>query len=470
MADPKSVVAVGHRSGRLQEGVREPRRRGRRQPASSPTLDRRNRADYLSAIARLEARLGRTQEALKAGRELLAAAPGNVERHQEFAELCFNLGEVDEGLDALRRASRANPSDPKASNTLADALARQFRTEEAIELYWRAFDRTKDLDGRLAVVSRLAEQYLQRNQFDRLIARLERELREPERKRELTLCLAQAYQAAGDLGTARQELESLLSANPRDSGPAHPARQPGRGRGGRRGRLALPQARRSRSPRRPRGRPAWATSTSGPARSPRPRPSGPGSPRPTRTPAGPSPAIDSLLAAGKYDTVLTLTERLLLKRPDDWDALYREGVALINLDKPAEAARRFEKILELKANDDDLAAIPKSRKRGGPTGPTGVQSARTAAVYQFPVYMRRIAVTQIRSVTKLETQRVVILRRPTVWTPADFGQARMAALAWLYAASLKENDPEAWAEGPPGRGREARGRRPGALGPRTTSS
>jgi len=90
---------------------------------------------------------------------------GNVERHQEFAELCFNLGEVDEGLDALRRASRANPSDPKASNTLADALARQFRTEEAIELYWRAFDRTRDLDARLAVVSRLSEQYLQRNQF-----------------------------------------------------------------------------------------------------------------------------------------------------------------------------------------------------------------------------------------------------------------------------------------------------------------
>ena len=441
-SDPKSLVAWTT-LGRLQEGS------GNLAGAADANrklaaLDRRNRADYLSAIARLEARLGRTQEALKAGRELLAAAPGNVEHHQEFAELCFNLGEVEEGLDALRRASRANPSDPKASNTLADALARQFRTEEAIELYWRAFDRTKDLDGRLSVVSRLADQYLQRNQFDRLIARLERELREPERKRELAICLAQAYQGAGDLGTARQELESLLSANPRDSalltqlsnlaeaeGDVSAASRylkqaieiaptpEGTARLGnlylRSGDVSEAEAIWSRL--------ASADQDAGRAFS----------------------AIDSLLVAGKYDTVLTLTERLLLKRPDDWDALYREGVALINLDKPTEAARRFEKLLELRANDDDLAAIPKSRKRGGATGsPTGVQSARMASFYQFPLNLRRNAVYQIRYVTKLDTSRNY--SGMPAWVPTDFGMARMAALAWLYAGSLKEKDPEAWAK------------------------
>ncbi len=451
--DPKSVVAWST-LGRLQEGS------GNLAAAADANrklagLDRRNRADYLSAIARLEARLGRTQEALKAGRELLAAAPGNVEHHQEFAELCFNLGEVEEGLDALRRASRANPSDPKASNTLADALARQFRTEEAIELYWRAFDRTRDLDGRLAVVSRLADQYLQRNQFDRLIGRLERELREPERRRELALCLAQAYQGAGDLGTARQQLESLLSANPRDSalltqlsnlaeqeGDVNAASRylktaieiaPSPEGTARLGNLYLRSGEVSEA------EAVWARLAS------------------ADQDAGRAfSAIDSLMVAGKYDTVLTLTERLLLKRPDDWDALYRAGVALTNLGKTAEAARRFEKILELKANDDDLAAIPKSRKRGGSTtGPTGVQSARLAAYYQFPGYTRRVAVNQIRSVVRLETQRVYSTM--TVWTPADFGQSRIAALGWLYAASLEEKDPEAWAKA-----RQAVAEKPGA--------
>ena len=61
---------------------------------------------------------------------------------------------------------------------LADALARQFRTEEAIELYWRAFDKAPDLDGKLGIVAKLTSLYLQRSQFDRLVARLERESRE----------------------------------------------------------------------------------------------------------------------------------------------------------------------------------------------------------------------------------------------------------------------------------------------------
>ncbi len=92
--------------------------------------------------------------------------------------MCFQLGQVDEGLDALRRAVRLNEADPKALLGLAETLAAQFRTEEAIEMFWRAFDKSPDLEAKLSVVSRLTALYLQRNQFDRLIARLERQGRE----------------------------------------------------------------------------------------------------------------------------------------------------------------------------------------------------------------------------------------------------------------------------------------------------
>ncbi len=442
--DPRSLVAWTT-LGRLEEAS------GNLASAAAAnrtlaTLDRRNRADYLAAIARLEARLGRKDEALKAGRELLAAAPGNVEHHQEFAELCFNLGEIDEGLEALRRASRANPSDPKATNTLADALARQFRTEEAIELFWRSFDRTKELEAKLAVVARLAEQYLQRNQFDRLIARLERELREPERKRELTICLAQAYQSAGDLATARQGLESLLAANTRDTGlltqlanlaeaegdvassarymkqvvdltPSPDATQRLAGLYLKAGEVSEAEA-------------VWSKLASGDG-----------------DVARAFSAVDSLLGSGKNETVLTLTERMLLKRPNDWDALYREGVALTNLSRPADAARRFRAILDQRTvNDDDLAAIPKSKKKGAGSAarPAGVAGGRMAGLYQYPLYQRTSIVYQIRSAVKLDNDRYYGGGVNTVWTPTDFGQARMAALGWLYAASLKEKDPDAW--------------------------
>src|SRR5262245_42597338 len=180
-------------------------------------IDRRFRTEYLTNVAKLEARLGRRAEALQAGRDLLAAAPGNPEHYKFYAELCFQLGDSEEGLESLRRSVRANPSEPSGLLTLGNALAERFRTGEAIELFWRAFDKTNDLDGKLGIVSRLTELYIQNNQFDRFLERLERERRESDKQREMTICLAHALQAAGDLGTARQQLERLLSENARDT-------------------------------------------------------------------------------------------------------------------------------------------------------------------------------------------------------------------------------------------------------------
>ena len=150
-------------------------------------------------------------------RDLLAAAPGKPESYEFFAGLCSELGAVEEGLNTLRRAVARQPERRPALATLGDALAREFRTDEAIELYWRAFDRAGDLDTRLGHVAKLTDLYLQRNQFDRLIARLEAAVRDAKEPREMTSCLAQAYQSSGDFGSARAELERLLAASPRDT-------------------------------------------------------------------------------------------------------------------------------------------------------------------------------------------------------------------------------------------------------------
>ena len=186
-------------------------------------IDRRNRAEHLMGIAKLETRLGRIDAALKAGRDLLAAAPGNPENYEFFAQLCFQLGKSEEGLDALRRAVRANPTDTKITLTLAETLAGQYRTDEAIEMYWRAFDKAEDLDGKLSTVARLTDLYLQRNQLDRLLTRLQHQNRETgpragqPQERDVAICMAQAYASSGDLGSARGELEQLLASNTRDT-------------------------------------------------------------------------------------------------------------------------------------------------------------------------------------------------------------------------------------------------------------
>src|SRR5262249_46074991 len=101
-------------------------------------VDPRFPTQYLTTVAQVRSRLGRRKEALQAGRDLLEAAPGNPEHYKFFAELCFQLGEREEGFEALRRSVRVNPSEPQVLLTLAAALADQYQTGEAIELYWRA--------------------------------------------------------------------------------------------------------------------------------------------------------------------------------------------------------------------------------------------------------------------------------------------------------------------------------------------
>jgi tetratricopeptide (TPR) repeat protein len=179
-------------------------------------LDRRFQTEHLKKIAELEKRLGRTETALQAGKEFITAAAGNAENFQFFADLCFQLGKPDEGLDALRRSVRLNPSDVASLTALAKALAGQFKTPEAIELNWRAFDKSNSLDARIAIVQPLTELYLRTNHFDQLIARLQNFGRKTDQQRDMTICLANAYQAAGDIGMAREVLKKLLIEESRD--------------------------------------------------------------------------------------------------------------------------------------------------------------------------------------------------------------------------------------------------------------
>ena len=53
-------------------------------------IDRRYRTEYLTNVAKLESRLGRREQALAAGRDLLASAPGNPETYKFYALIYGN--------------------------------------------------------------------------------------------------------------------------------------------------------------------------------------------------------------------------------------------------------------------------------------------------------------------------------------------------------------------------------------------
>ena len=205
----ETSAALYERSGRFGEAVKAYRKLA--------GLDRRFLSNYLTQIASLEMRVGNTEEALKAGEDLLASAPGNSEHYRFYAGLCLQVGEAKRGLDALRRNVRANPSDRDALDYLARTLAEEFQTDEAIELYWRSFDVANDVDSKIPVIEALAELYLRTNRFDMLLERLELTSREENKQREGVMWAAAAHQAAGDLGQARMLLEQLVRGESRDT-------------------------------------------------------------------------------------------------------------------------------------------------------------------------------------------------------------------------------------------------------------
>ena len=213
--DPKSVptlnvaARISESSGNYGQAAKYSRRLA--------DTDRRSRGDHLMNVARLEAQMGRSDEALAAANELIVSAPGNTDNYEFLAQMCFRLGKSDEGLEALRKAVRINPNEPHLIMALASALADQLRTDEAIEVYWRAFDKSESIDDKTSLTQKLVPLYEQINQLDKLIERFERDRREEEKRREMTICLAQAWQTSGDLGTARQELEQLLGDDSRDT-------------------------------------------------------------------------------------------------------------------------------------------------------------------------------------------------------------------------------------------------------------
>lgn len=405
-------------------------------------LDRRFRTEYLQAVAKLEQRLGRREQAMQAGRDLLAASPGNPDVYKFYADLCFQLGDQEEGLEALRRSVRANPSEPSGLVTLANALVERLRQGEAIELLWRAFEKTNELEGRLGLIDRLASLYLENNQFDKLIERLERERREAEKSREFSMCIAQAFQTAGDLGTARSQLERLLTENTRDGGLLDQLVQLCEKEGDVGSALkyqrllvaALPNnydhqlklaSLLTRSGEADEAAELWVKLVAGET-------------EPHRNLG----AIDQLINASKHDTALAILSRMIAQKPGNWELIYREGAILSAKGNKPEAAKRFESILTMKLSDDELGAQAKNQiaqqKKKQKQNPKAAAIAAQASRYDESLY----APLSRRTSNLYELQMAVGINpdnryygpgnQPRFWSPGDFGEARMACHGWLY--------------------------------------
>jgi tetratricopeptide (TPR) repeat protein len=428
--DPKSVptltaaARIAETSGNYGQAAEYSRRLA--------DSDRRSRGDHLMNVARLEAQMGRSEQALAAANELIVTAPGNTDNYEFLAQMCFRLGKSEEGLEALRKAVRINPNEPHLIMALAAALADQLRTDEAIEVYWRAFDKSETLDDRTNLTQKLVPLYEQINQLDKLIERFERDRREEEKRREMTICLAQAWQTSGDYGTARLELERLLGEDSRDTNllqqlsklcetsgdidaaigyqrqliavaPGHETEFP---------LVAMLQSRGDRDE-------AMEILVRLTARE--------------EDPARLLRSIDSLLNQGAWEAVIGITEPLLSQQREDWELLYREGVAWAKLEKRDEAATRFDRILALTIPHDTLGlfATDSFKRDQAKAKSENLKGNQTQAPKKLSPLQLVNNSNQVQAATGLISEEYYGGNsRQQTWTPREYGVARMASYAW----------------------------------------
>ncbi|MEM9368401.1 MAG: tetratricopeptide repeat protein [Planctomycetota bacterium] len=179
-------------------------------------LDQRFRGSYLERVADLRMRLGQVDQALEVCESIIDANPASPDSYQFAARLAFRAGRIDEGITALNRAITVAPRDNTARKLLASQFAGQYRTDEAIELYWQAMRYAKEPDDRIALVRLLAPLYDRKTDMDTLLSRIEENERQNGNPRTTGLMMAAAHESVQDFGSARQAVDKLLASQPRD--------------------------------------------------------------------------------------------------------------------------------------------------------------------------------------------------------------------------------------------------------------
>ncbi|MDP1562958.1 MAG: DUF1583 domain-containing protein, partial [Pirellulaceae bacterium] len=398
------------------------------------TADRRSRGEHLMNVSRLEFQLGHSDAALAAGAELIASAPGNTEHYEFYAQTCFRLGRTEDGLEALRKAVRIDPNQPHLMMALATALSDQLRTEESIELYWRAFEKSEEIADKILLTTKLADLYQVTNQVEQLMQRLERERREEEKRREMTICLAQAWQTLGDFGAARTELEGLLSEDSRDTTLLNQLAKLCQANGDMEAAISYQRQLAAVAPgeetESPLANMLFASGQVDEARDILVKLT-----LEEQDPLRQLRSLDGLLRQENFEAAIAVLEPLLAQNREDWELLYREGACWASLGKSAEATNRFQRLLAIKKPLDSLGRVAEARLK---QAQAKAKSDRLRGTLAPPPSPPTVAASlrkyyEIRQATGLESEQRYYApnQSPPRWTPESFGDARMAGWGWL---------------------------------------
>lgn len=420
-------------------------------------MDRRRRQEYLQKIARLQIRFGKPMDAVETAKEVVQAFPSKVEGYEFMAQICFQADKRDLGIETLRKAFRIDPTSMALTLALGNALAESHKQSEAIELYWQTLVKATKIDDKLDLTSRLTKLHQSQNGSNSatrsleevlpLIDRFESGKQDPAQRHDFTLCQSQVYQSVSDFENAKRVLEQLLSTRVRDSNVLQQLSKVCDAAGDLEKAIeyqhqlvaVVPgQETESQLANLLRQNGEWDEANAIVVKLLQNE----------RDPDAVLQNIDSLLQRGERELVLQTLEPMLRKQPENWELLFRKGLALAGIDEWNLSQATMEQILALdvERTDTTFRISNPAEKKNRVTADSAIANINSMlpVAKEFETIERsellNIA-TGRGGFSDAGAQRGIGSR----WSPKTYGEVRWACLAWLVRADAKGvRHPSSW--------------------------
>lgn len=173
-------------------------------------------SEHARRLVSLHRRSLANDKALSVIPEWKKLSPGAVQPWLEESAIHLEQGKETASLDVLRQASRKFADDRQVLTTLAEALARAGRTEEARRAYVSLYEQTEEVQTRLRLLAPLAEMSRAEGQLDSLLEEFQTRQRQNRGSAAPWMALAEIHRSVNNDEERRRCLYEASRLRPKD--------------------------------------------------------------------------------------------------------------------------------------------------------------------------------------------------------------------------------------------------------------
>ena len=190
-------------------------KQGRRDDASTlythlADIDNANVREYYTNIVRIHLQAMDLEAAETAAKQVIAHNPRNPDGYQLLAQIAEQSGNYDSAINNLKHAIRLRPDATDIRVELAAIYKLSDKPRQALTQYWRCWELSNSVGDKLAFVKPLSEVYYDLGHRNAFEERLKQLSKTDASSIAPALALAEVYRMEGDLPNARFQLAQAL--------------------------------------------------------------------------------------------------------------------------------------------------------------------------------------------------------------------------------------------------------------------